>query len=944
MVNLTIYGPPTVQEQTAAQLNIFSGSSPVLHVTAVGAAPIHYQWSLNNSPIASATNSSFTLSNILAGGTYTCVLTNFVGTGSITPIAVTVVADPTASFPVQVLADGPVAYFRLDEASGTTAYDYVGGNNATYTNVNLGMPGYNSQQTVQSDPTETAAGFGFMSPPNDYAGNVPPYLNFSTPNGSNAEFSVEAWATDYIANNNTNAIVALGNGGGGEQFVLDCGNGATGTLRFFVRNAAGAVSGANSTIQIGNDGLWHHIVGVCDEAGGHVYLYMDGNLIGSGNITPGSGVYNTSVPLSIGARQSGNNGNTNYDYQFYGAIDDVAVYNKALSAAQVQMHYAQSGIAPLITGLTPSSVWATNQGATPTFTVSVEATAPVTYQWTDNTGTVIPWATGPTLTLTNVQPGQAGNYTVNVTDSYGGPVSTNLNLEVTQAPQMISDITPSNVTDYVSTPVTLSVNVSGSQPLHYQWYQDGVVIPNATNTAYSFAVLSGSHTYYLSVTNTYSAGAPTLSSVATVTGMPATFLTSANYTDNMKITFGGYNRSETLQDFPVLVRLSTNLPGFNYSHFASPTGADLRFTDASGTRVIPSEIDQWNPNGESTVWVQVPALSGTNTTICAYWGDGSATSPLPGTNVWVPQSWEGLPSYDVVYHLNESGFPYFDSTGFYTATNGTAPSPVAGMVGSGGMFNNAAYLDAGPVSLGNTFTLSAWVNVSSSVANIQSIWASGPGGYSTAEVVFFVNDYNTSDGVLELGSGNGTAGTQFATATGAISFNQWHFVTATINRGAGTAALYVDGSLATSGGVRTDFPTNNDMQLGRFTGGAFAMNGGIDEARIHGGIESSNWVWASWMTVQQTTNLEHYSAISTTVTNSPTPVSISTHFAGGNLTLSGTGGSAGGTYYIVGTSNLTLPLAQWTVLSTNSFDGSGNFNVSMPVVSTNPNLFLRIKE
>lgn len=945
VVNITVYGPPTVVQQTPSDLHIFAGSSPILHVSAVGALPITYQWSSNNVAISGATNSSYTLADVQNNATYTCALTNFVGNGAIAPINVTVVTDPTAPFPVQVLSDSPMAYYRLDEASGTTAYDYVGGNNATYTNVLLAQPGYTSLQTVNSDPAETAAEFGAVTPPNDYAGNVPTYLNFGTPNGSNAEFSVEAWITQYIYSGGGDAIVALGYGGGGEQFVLDTGAGASGALRFFVRNTAGTVSAANSTNVLVNDGLWHHIVGVCDEVGGHVYLYLDGDLVGNGTITPGSGLLSSSTPLSIGARQSANNGNTNYDYQLYGSVDDVAVYNKALSAAQVLTHYAQSGLAPRIVGLTPSSTVATNQGATPTITVSVEGTTPLTYQWTDNNGATIPWATSATLTLTNVQPSQAGTYTVNVSNPYGGPVSTNFNVTVTQAPQIVSDITPSNVTAYATTPVTLTVVVSGSSPLHYQWYQDGLSVPNETNTTYTFAAALGTHTYYLSVTNQFSAGTPTLSSTAMIIGMQAITLSPTNYTDNMKITFAGYNRSETLQDFPVLVRLSTNLPGFNYSHFASPAGDDLRFTDSGGTRVLPSEIDEWNTNGVSTVWVQVPALSSTNTAIWAYWGDSSATAPLPGTNVWVPQSWEGLPAYDVVYHLKESGFPFADAAGQYPSTNGVVPSPVAGVIGSGEMFNNAAYLDAGPVNLGETFTLSAWVNVSSAIANIQSIWANGPGGYSTAEIVLFVNDYNTSDGVLELGSGDGSGGTQFSTAAGAVSFGQWHFVTATVDRGAGTAQLYVDGSLEASGSVKTDFPTNNDMQLGRFTGGAFAMDGDMDEARIHSGVESPNWIWASWMTVQENTNLESYSAISSTATNPPpAAVRINVAASAGNLTLSGTGGTAGGTYYVIGTTNLTLPVAQWTVLSTNSFDGSGNFNVNVPVTATKPAQFLRIKQ
>ncbi|MGA2245972.1 MAG: DUF2341 domain-containing protein [Verrucomicrobiota bacterium] len=940
IVALTVYGPPTVEAQTPTPLKIFGGASPTLHVTALGAQPIHYQWTLAGSAIAGATNSSYTVTNIQASGTYGCSLSNVAGNGAIAPIAITVLADPTAPYPAKVLADGPVAYFRLDEASGTTAYDYVGGDNATYTNVLLGVPGYNPV----SDPNETAAQFGADNPPNNYAGNVPPYLNFGTPSGGNAEFSVEAWMTETFPYVNGNAIVALGYGNGGEQFVLDTGNNTAGDLRFFVRNAAGTVSSAGSTAFLENDGLWHHVVGVCDEAGGNVYLYLDGNEVASASITPGSGLLASTTPLSIGARQSGNNGNTNYDLQFYGSIDDVAVYNKALSASQVLGHYGQSGIAPIITGLQPSSNWTTNQGANVIVSVSVEGTTPLTYQWLDTLGNPIPWATAATITLTNVQPSAAGTYTVNVSNPYGGPVSTNFTLSETQIPEIIADITPTNAVVYDTEPVTLSVAAVGTPPLHYQWYQNGTAIPGATSTTYTFPALLGTNRYYLAVTNIYSAGTPTLSSTATVVGMPSSSLNPSNYTDNLKITIAGYNRSETLNDFPLLVRLGTNLAGFDYSHFASPTGGDLRFTDASGTRTIPFEIDQWNPDGQSVVWVQVPALSGTNTTIWAYWGDPSAATPPSGTNVWVPQPWENLPAYDVVYHLKESGFPYLDSTGQYPADTGVAPSPVAGVVGTGELFNNAAYLDAGSVNLGETFSLSAWVNVSSAVANIQGIWANGPGGYATAEVVLFVNDYNTDDGVLELGTGNGTAGTQFSTATGAVSFNQWHFVTATLDRGAGTALLYVDGSLEASGSVRTDFPTNSDMQLGRFTAGAFALNGDMDEARIHGGVESSNWVWTSWMTVQENANLETYSAIASTATNLPTAVNIRAKLANGSLTLSGSGGPDGGTYYVLGSTNLLTPPAEWQVVSTNFFDGSGNFSVAIPVEAATRTEFFRIKE
>jgi hypothetical protein len=48
---------------------------------------------------------------------------------------------------------------------------------------------------------------------------------------------------------------------------------------------------------------------------------------------------------------------------------------------------------------------------------------------------------------------------------------------------------------------------------------------------------------------------------------------------------------------------------------------------------------------------------------------------------------------------------------------------------------------------------------------------------------------------------------------------------------------------------------------------------------------------------------------------------------GGNFgfVMSGTGGVTNGTYYVLASTNLTLPLSQWTPIATNPFDAAGNF-------------------
>src|SRR6267142_1645023 len=147
----------------------------------------------------------------------------------------------------------------------------------------------------------------------------------------------------------------------------------------------------------------------------------------------------------------------------------------------------------------------------------------------------------------------------------------------------------------------------------------------------------------------------------------------------MKFTFSGYNRPDTLTNFPVLINLGANLTGFSYRQFASPSGGDLRFTDSDGTTVIPHEIDEWDTNGASTVWVRVPQLTGSPDYIWGYWGNPLATNPpVSSTNgsVWAP-------GHVLVWHLKESGFPFADSTQQHPALGGTPPSSTSGEIGRG---------------------------------------------------------------------------------------------------------------------------------------------------------------------------------------------------------------------------------------------------------------------
>ena len=95
----------------------------------------------------------------------------------------------------------------------------------------------------------------------------------------------------------------------------------------------------------------------------------------------------------------------------------------------------------------------------------------------------------------------------------------------------------------------------------------------------------------------------------------------------VQYTVNGYAGTEALANFPVLVRLSAGSPvAFSYTDCAAG-GADLTFTDDAGN-VIPREVDTWNTEGESLVWVCVPVVTN-GTTFTMHYGD-TAVAATPG--------------------------------------------------------------------------------------------------------------------------------------------------------------------------------------------------------------------------------------------------------------------------------------------------------------------------
>ena len=79
------------------------------------------------------------------------------------------------------------------------------------------------------------------------------------------------------------------------------------------------------------------------------------------------------------------------------------------------------------------------------------------------------------------------------------------------------------------------------------------------------------------------------------------------------------------------------------------------------------------------------------------------------------------------------------------------------------------------------------------------------------------------------------------------------------------------------------------------------------------------------------------------VVSTVSPRINSTRLLGINLALNGTGGTPNWYYYVLSSTNLTLPTAQWTRVVTNQFDSGGNFALTNAINSNWPQTFYRLQ-
>jgi hypothetical protein len=304
-------------------------------------------------------------------------------------------------------ATGLTAWWKAD---GSTL-DVVGGNTAKVSN------------TVTYASAKVGAGFvfdgtGFLEVP------ASPAVNIGQGDGMTIECWIQPATTAAMPLLEWKYTDLLGNEVGSQFWVNVRG---TGTLFASLTESNGAVHEVTSQAGTIVTSRYQHVALTYSKGSGIAKLYIDGAEAASSQV----GVFSpkTWSNLLIGRRLDAGSG-----WKYRGGMDEISLYGRALSGAEIQSVYLAGSDGKCTTPTPPvifvQPVGSTNDfGASTLLSVLASGTGPLSYQWRKN-GTAINEATNSSLALDNLQLVNAGTYSVMVANGLGSVSSSNVIVSV----------------------------------------------------------------------------------------------------------------------------------------------------------------------------------------------------------------------------------------------------------------------------------------------------------------------------------------------------------------------------------------------------------------------------------------------------------------------------------------------------------------------------------
>jgi len=437
---------PAISPQPASE-ELYVGGTAQFSASATGTAPFSYQWQSNNVNLHDAGNLFGSTSNVLTitnitladAANYDVVVTNIHGATTSQTAQLTVVT-PTLPYELAILSNNPVAYYRFNENNGDPtstpnlpAFDYIGGDNGVY-----GVPTENLADGINGP--EPSDGYPGFETGNGAAQFFPGY--------NTSEITVPSWGINTNTVTITAWVYPMSAETNAVGLVYDRGADVAGLSYSYSTNASGDYTlGYNwnndRTTYFWNSGLvppanqWSFVALVVTPTAATIYLANTNGVNVAVHNYPNV-AQSFSGPITIGNDPEDTTGNR----VFNGAMDEVAVFNQALSQSQVLALFAGASsldnFAPTIGNQPNAQAPFVQQNAR--FSVGAVGSQPLGYRWQAWTnGTYMNLTDGgrlsgsqtATLLISNVNLSDPSNYIVVITNAYGSVTSSPAALTVT---------------------------------------------------------------------------------------------------------------------------------------------------------------------------------------------------------------------------------------------------------------------------------------------------------------------------------------------------------------------------------------------------------------------------------------------------------------------------------------------------------------------------------
>ncbi|HVU27215.1 MAG TPA: LamG-like jellyroll fold domain-containing protein [Verrucomicrobiae bacterium] len=381
-----------------------------------------------------------------------------------------------ADYQSTILGDNPLAYYALNPAAdGTSVAPDLTGNGNDGLAVNI------AAATGPSSYIPNAANFNGQTAAIDLSqGSNPDLLNFLGP------ITLEVWAQPS-STSLFGDVVAKGYDSQSYAEIVIRVNGPYGANYYGSSGSVGVNGGTQST-------NWTYIVLSSD--GTNCSLYENGILVAQSPDTSGS---TTNFPADNDDWLIGNGSSSGNGRLFNGNISEVAIYQHGLTAAQVLNHYfvglvgIPAASARPIINVQPQSQ-PSYVGGMVTFSVTAVSALPMTNQWYFGS-TPLLGQTNATLTLSNLQLTDAGNYSVVIGNANGTTNSVVAVLTVSTPRNLEWSANENNGAWDNSTPNW--INLANSQPTAFN-SGDAVLFDDTPGVPTTVAV---SNTVFSSVVN-----------------------------------------------------------------------------------------------------------------------------------------------------------------------------------------------------------------------------------------------------------------------------------------------------------------------------------------------------------------------------------------------------------------------------------------------------------